>query len=49
MPKVMAVIQAHIDGKTPSAAIEFRMLCKDGSWLWTLGRGMVVTLSLIHI
>jgi len=43
MPRVMAVIQAHIDGKTPSAAIEFRMLCKDGSWLWTLGRGMVVS------
>ena len=43
MPKVMAVIQAHIDGTTPSAAIEFRMLCKDGSWLWTLGRGMVVS------
>ena len=29
MPKVMAAIQAHIDGKTRSAAIEFRMLCKD--------------------
>ena len=43
MPKVMAAIQAHIDGKTPSAAVEFRMLCKDGSWLWTLGRGMVVS------
>ncbi|KFB66775.1 EAL domain-containing protein [Candidatus Accumulibacter vicinus] len=43
MPKVMAAIQAHIDGKTPSAAIEFRMMCKDGSWLWTLGRGMVVS------
>lgn len=43
MPKVMAAIQAHIDGKTRSAAIEFRMLCKDGTWLWTLGRGMVVS------
>ncbi len=43
MPKVMVAIQAHIDGKTRSAAIEFRMLCKDGTWLWTLGRGMVVS------
>ncbi|MEF8719154.1 MAG: EAL domain-containing protein [Candidatus Accumulibacter necessarius] len=43
MPKVMAAIQAHIDGKTRSAAIEFRMFCKDGTWLWTLGRGMVVS------
>lgn len=43
MPKVMATIQAHIDGKTPSAVTEFRLLCRDGSWLWTLGRGMVVS------
>ena len=45
MPHVMETIQAHIDGKTPSAAVEFRMLCKDGSWRWTLGRGMVVSRS----
>lgn len=43
MPGVMAKIQAHIAGETPSAAVEFRMLCKDGSWKWTLGRGMVVS------
>jgi len=43
MPNVMAAIQAHIDGKTASAAVEFRMLCKDGSWKWVLGRGMVVS------
>ena len=43
MPKVMAALQAHIDGETPSAAAEFRMLCKDGRWLWTLGRGMVIS------
>jgi diguanylate cyclase (GGDEF)-like protein/PAS domain S-box-containing protein len=45
MPDVMAKIQAHIAGETPSAAVEFRMLCKDGSWKWTLGRGMVVSRS----
>ncbi|MDD2915467.1 MAG: diguanylate cyclase [Gallionella sp.] len=43
MPHVMEVLQEHIDGKTPSARIEFRMLCKDGSWKWMLGRGMVVS------
>ena len=43
MPRVMEIIQAHIDGTTPSAVAEFRMLCKDGSWRWTLGRGMVVS------
>lgn len=40
---VMEVIQAHLDGKIPTAQIEFRMLCKDGSWKWMLGRGMVVS------
>jgi two-component system sensor histidine kinase/response regulator len=43
MPDVMATIQAHLDGKTDSAVVENRMLCKDGSWGWVLGRGMVVS------
>jgi PAS domain S-box-containing protein len=42
MPRVMAELQTHLDGQKVSAAVEFRMLCKDGSWRWTLGRGMVV-------
>lgn len=41
--KVMAAIQAHIDAKTPSAEMEFRMLCKDGRWTWILGRGIVAS------
>ena len=45
MPDVMTTIQTHIDGKTPSAVVEFRMLCKDGSWKWVLGRGKVVSLD----
>ena len=43
MPRVMTAIQAHMDGNTSSAVVEFRMRCKDGSWRWTLGRGMVVS------
>ena len=39
---VFAAMQPYMDGKPGSAAVEFRMLCKDGSWLWTLGRGMVL-------
>lgn len=42
LQNVMAVLQAHIDGKTSSAVIEHRMRCKDGSWKWILGRGMIV-------
>ena len=45
LPRVMATIREHMDGKTPSAISEFRILCKDGSWKWVLGRGMVVSHS----
>ena len=45
MPVVMKAIQDHLDGKTPPATVEFRMLCKDASWRWMLGRGMVVSLD----
>jgi PAS domain S-box-containing protein len=42
-PSVFASLQPYMDGKPGSATVEFRMLCKDGSWQWTLGRGMVVS------
>jgi PAS domain S-box-containing protein len=42
-PGVMAALQPYRDGKPGSAVVEFRMLCKDGSWRWTLGRGMIVS------
>ncbi len=41
LPAVTAALQSHFAGTTASAVVEFRMLCKDGSWAWTLGRGMV--------
>jgi PAS domain S-box-containing protein len=45
LPLAMQAIQAHMEGKTPSAVSEFRMQCKDGSYIWTLGRGLVVSHS----
>jgi diguanylate cyclase (GGDEF)-like protein/PAS domain S-box-containing protein len=42
-PGVFAAIQPYMEGKPGAASVEFRMLCKDGSWKWTLGRGMVVS------
>ncbi len=42
-PGVFAAIQPYLEGKPGAANVEFRMLCKDGSWKWTLGRGMVVS------
>ena len=45
LPAAMQAIQAHMDGKTSTAVTEFRMRCKDGHYIWTLGRGMVVSHS----
>ncbi|MFA6180368.1 MAG: diguanylate cyclase, partial [Candidatus Methylopumilus sp.] len=38
-------IHAYLEGKTSLFVSEFRLLCKDGSWKWTLSRGMVVNRS----
>lgn len=43
MSQVMGKLQDHIDGKTPSVYVRNRLLCKDGSWKWVEGRGMIVT------
>ncbi|MEO8407789.1 MAG: PAS domain S-box protein, partial [Oxalobacteraceae bacterium] len=41
-PRVMAEYHACLKGKTPVYISEYRMLCKDGSWKWVLGRGLVI-------
>jgi diguanylate cyclase (GGDEF)-like protein/PAS domain S-box-containing protein len=41
-PGVFAALQPYMDGKPGVATVEFRMRCKDGSWMWTMGRGLVV-------
>ena len=35
--------QANLDGLTPTYINEHRIQCKDGSWKWTLSRGMVIS------
>jgi PAS domain S-box-containing protein len=45
LPGAMAAVQDHMDGKTPASSSEFRMRCKDGHYIWTLGRGMIATRS----
>jgi diguanylate cyclase (GGDEF)-like protein/PAS domain S-box-containing protein len=42
LPHVLAEIQAHFEGKTPSYCSEHRLRCGDGSWKWVLDRGMVI-------
>ena len=41
-PGVFASLQPYMEGKPGSATLEFRMLRKDGAWMWTMGRGLVV-------
>jgi len=35
-------MNAYLQGKTSSFVSEFRLRCKDGTWKWTLSRGMIV-------
>lgn len=42
MPGVLRELNAHLEGETPIYEAEYRLKKKDGSWLWTLGRGRVV-------
>jgi PAS domain S-box-containing protein len=39
LPEVNACLKAHLDGLTPFYTIEYRMRCKNGSYLWILARG----------
>lgn len=42
LPRALADVQAHLDGKTPVYVNEHRLRCKDGSWKWVLDRGKVM-------
>ena len=40
--RVMAEVNAHLGGVTPTYVSEHRVVCKDGSFKWILDRGLVV-------
>lgn len=40
--RAIAQIDAYLAGEIPIFTSEFRLRCKDGSWKWTLSRGMIV-------
>ena len=40
VPRVMAAVQAHFEGKTEFFEEEYRIHCKDGSFKWVLDRGV---------
>jgi len=38
--RVASIVQDYVDGKTTSYAVEFRLRCKNGSYIWILSRGV---------
>ena len=41
--RTLISLREYLDGNIPLHSVEFRLRCKDGSWKWILGRGMVVS------
>ncbi|MFZ2523877.1 MAG: PAS domain S-box protein [Candidatus Ferrigenium altingense] len=39
----MIDLERYLDGNSPFYTVDYRMLCKDGSWKWVSARGMVVS------
>jgi diguanylate cyclase (GGDEF)-like protein/PAS domain S-box-containing protein len=42
---VKNAMQAYLEGKTEIYVVEYRLRCKDDSYKWILGRGMIVSRS----
>lgn len=41
-PRVELRVMDHLEGRTGSVELEYRIRCADGSWRWMLDRGRVV-------
>ncbi len=42
-PRVKRLLRAHFEGKNAYYKVEYRLENKQGEWVWTLGRGKVVS------
>ena len=42
LQRVMAIIDAHLEGATPTFEAEYRMKTKSGRWKWVISRGKVI-------
>ncbi len=42
MPRVMELLTAHLEGRSPEYRCEHRLLRKDGTWAWILDVGRVM-------
>lgn len=45
LPQMLEDIQMYLDGKQDVYESEYRILCKNGDWKWTLSRGMVISVD----
>ncbi|MCH8836961.1 MAG: PAS domain S-box protein [Candidatus Marinimicrobia bacterium] len=45
MPRVLQLLNAHLEGKTPYYETELRLQTKSGDWKWILEKGKVFTLD----
>jgi|GEM_PF-366310 len=43
LPGTELAVSEHLMQRSDSFAREFRMLCRDGSWKWMMGRGKVIS------
>ena len=41
-PRVMDILNAHLEGKTDVYEAEYRLCHKSGNWVWVLDRGKVI-------
>ncbi len=41
MPRIRAILNDHLEGRTPEYRCEQRLKCKDGSWAWVLAAGRI--------
>jgi urea ABC transporter urea binding protein len=39
LPRALAAVEDHLQGRTPLYKVEYRLRCKDGSYHWILARG----------
>jgi len=42
LPRAMAALRDHVEGRSPVYECELRLRCKDGSYKWVLDRGSIV-------
>lgn len=45
LPRMMEDIKTYLEGSRDVYESEYRIMCKNGTWKWTLSRGMVISMD----